>query len=27
MYGHIRTMAEAELKGIKKAGGTADVYQ
>jgi len=27
MYGHIRTMAEAELKGIKKAGGTADIYQ
>ncbi|KAH7028131.1 flavoprotein-like protein [Microdochium trichocladiopsis] len=27
MYGHIKTLAEAELKGIQKAGGTADLYQ
>jgi NAD(P)H dehydrogenase (quinone) len=27
MYGHIRTLAEAEKKGIEKAGGTADLYQ
>ncbi|KAJ2891664.1 NADPH-dependent FMN reductase domain-containing protein [Zalerion maritima] len=27
MYGHIRTMAEAEKKGIEKAGFTADIYQ
>lgn len=27
MYGHIRQLAEAEKKGIEKAGGTADVYQ
>jgi len=27
MYGHIKTLADAELKGIEAAGGTAKVYQ
>lgn len=27
MYGHIKTLAQAELKGIKEAGGDADLYQ
>ena len=27
MYGHIRTLAEAEKRGIEKAGGTVDLYQ
>ncbi|KAF9876946.1 minor allergen alt a 7 [Colletotrichum karsti] len=27
MYGHIRTLAEAEKAGIEKAGGTADLFQ
>ncbi|KAH7321422.1 minor allergen Alt a 7 [Stachybotrys elegans] len=27
MYGHVRQLAEAEKKGIEKAGGTADLYQ
>ncbi|KAJ9152065.1 Minor allergen Alt a 7 [Pleurostoma richardsiae] len=27
MYGHIKQLADAELEGIKKAGGSADVYQ
>lgn len=27
MYGHVRTLAEAEKKGIENAGGTADLYQ
>ena len=27
MYGHIRKVAEAEKKGIEKAGGTADLLQ
>ncbi|PKS08665.1 hypothetical protein jhhlp_004718, partial [Lomentospora prolificans] len=27
MYGHIRQLAEAEKRGIEKAGGTADIYQ
>ncbi|KAJ6443087.1 quinone oxidoreductase [Purpureocillium lavendulum] len=27
MYGHIRQLAEAEKKGIEKAGGKADLYQ
>lgn len=27
MYGHIKAMAEAEKKGIEKAGGTADLFQ
>jgi NAD(P)H dehydrogenase (quinone) len=27
MYGHIRQLAEAEKKGIEKAGGTADIFQ
>ncbi|KAK5113057.1 Minor allergen Alt a 7 [Meristemomyces frigidus] len=27
MYGHVKTLAEAELKGIQAAGGTADLYQ
>ncbi|KAM0332987.1 hypothetical protein ACHAQA_001644 [Verticillium albo-atrum] len=27
MYGHIRTLAEAEKKGIENAGGTADLFQ
>ena len=27
MYGHIKQMADAELKGIKEAGGDATVFQ
>jgi len=27
MYGHIRQLAEAEKKGIEKAGGTAELLQ
>lgn len=27
MYGHIKTLAEAEKRGIEKAGGTADLFQ
>ena len=27
MYGHIRTLAEAEKKGVEAAGGTVDLYQ
>lgn len=27
MYGHVKTLAEAELKGIKAAGGEADLFQ
>lgn len=27
MYGHIRQLAEAEKRGIEKAGGTADLFQ
>ncbi|KAJ5378348.1 minor allergen Alt a 7 [Penicillium cataractarum] len=27
MYGHIKALAEAEAKGIKDAGGEADIYQ
>lgn len=27
MYGHVKTMAEAEVKGIKAAGGEADLFQ
>ncbi|ROW07748.1 hypothetical protein VMCG_03633 [Cytospora schulzeri] len=27
MYGHIKQLADAELKGIQAAGGSADVYQ
>ncbi|KAL9006487.1 MAG: hypothetical protein Q9188_000724 [Gyalolechia gomerana] len=27
MYGHIKKLADAELEGIKSAGGTADLYQ
>ncbi|ATY58396.1 minor allergen Alt a 7 [Cordyceps militaris CM01] len=27
MYGHIRALADAEKKGIEKAGGTADLFQ
>lgn len=27
MYGHIKTLAEAEKKGIEDAGGKADIYQ
>ncbi|KAM3429330.1 hypothetical protein MY4824_008297 [Beauveria thailandica] len=27
MYGHIKQLADAEKKGIEKAGGTVDVYQ
>lgn len=27
MYGHIRQLAEAEKRGIEKAGGSADLYQ
>ncbi|PHH71537.1 hypothetical protein CDD80_5213 [Ophiocordyceps camponoti-rufipedis] len=27
MYGHIRQLAEAEKKGVEKAGGSADLFQ
>ncbi|KAL9623991.1 MAG: hypothetical protein Q9160_001744 [Pyrenula sp. 1 TL-2023] len=27
MYGHVKTLAEAEKKGIESAGGSADLYQ
>ena len=27
MYSHVKTLAEAEAKGIKEAGGTCDLYQ
>lgn len=27
MYGHVRTLAEAEKKGVEQAGGTADIFQ
>ncbi|KAF2858352.1 benzoquinone reductase [Piedraia hortae CBS 480.64] len=27
MYGHIKTLAEAESQGIKEAGGSCDIYQ
>lgn len=27
MYGHIKTLAEAEKKGIESAGGSVDIYQ
>ncbi|KAI4113289.1 MAG: hypothetical protein LQ338_008202 [Usnochroma carphineum] len=27
MYGHVKKLADAELQGIKSAGGTADLYQ
>ncbi|KAK4118440.1 benzoquinone reductase [Parathielavia appendiculata] len=27
MYGHIKTLVEAEKRGIEKAGGTSDVFQ
>lgn len=27
MYGHIKALADAELKGIESAGGSADLYQ
>lgn len=27
MYGHIEKLAQAELKGIQAAGGSADLYQ
>jgi len=27
MYGHIKQLAEAEVKGIEEAGGKADLYQ
>lgn len=27
MYGHIQKLAEAEKRGIEKAGGTVDLYQ
>jgi len=27
MYGHIKTLVDAEKAGIEAAGGTADVYQ
>lgn len=26
-YGHVKTLAEAEVKGIQAAGGTADLFQ
>ncbi|KAF2869349.1 minor allergen Alt a 7 [Massariosphaeria phaeospora] len=27
MYGHVKTLADAEKKGIEEAGGTVDMYQ
>ena len=27
MYGHIKKMADAELKGIQEAGGDAKLFQ
>jgi len=27
MYGHIAKLAEAEKRGIEKAGGTVDLFQ
>ena len=27
MYSHVKTLAEAEKKGIEEAGGSADLYQ
>lgn len=27
MYGHIKTLAEAEKAGLEKAGITADIFQ
>ena len=27
MYGHLKTMAEAEAKGIREAGGQVDLFQ
>jgi multimeric flavodoxin WrbA len=27
MYGHVQKMAEAEQKGLEKAGIEADIYQ
>jgi NAD(P)H dehydrogenase (quinone) len=27
MYGHIKTLAEAEKKGVESAGGKVDIYQ
>lgn len=27
MYGHVKTLAEAEVKGIQAAGGTVDLFQ
>ncbi|KAF9776853.1 Minor allergen Alt a 7 [Fusarium sp. DS 682] len=27
MYGHIKQLAEAEMAGIEKAGGSADIFQ
>ena len=27
MYGHIKTLADAELKGIESSNGTAKLYQ
>lgn len=27
MYGHVRALAEAEVKGIQAAGGEADLFQ
>jgi len=27
MYGHVATLAEAEKKGIEKAGGSVDIFQ
>jgi len=27
MYGHIKTLVEAEKKGIESAGGSVTVYQ
>jgi NAD(P)H dehydrogenase (quinone) len=27
MYGHVKTLADAELKGIREAGGDATLFQ
>lgn len=27
MYGHVRTLAEAEARGIERNGGSVDIYQ
>ena len=27
MYGHVKQMADAEIRGIESAGGKADLFQ